>query len=448
MQSKWRISSLSELTTKITKGTTPSKKDGGFSSSGINYIKAESVGHDGRVDNTKFSFISISVHEKLKRSQLELNDILFSMAGVHLGKSGIVEDKHLPANTNQALALIRPNQDVIYPKYLHYFLQQKSMVRFVNNSTSQSAQPNINLADIGNLKIRFPEFDIQKKIIHILSTLDDKIELNLKMNQTLEEMAQALFKSWFVDFEPVHAKANAISNADFDRIAKELGISREILDLFPDEFVESELGTIPKGWNTSSIKDNLDVILGGTPSRSNDSFWTDGTVSWINSGKVNEFRIIECSENITEEAVRKSSTRMLPKKTTVLAITGATLGQVSLLEIDSCANQSVIGLPETNELNHSFIYPCISHAIQELISHQTGGAQQHINKGNVEDYSIIIPNEIVLKNYVSIAKPLMNTISNNSLEIQTLQKTRDTLLPRLLSGELDVSELELDNVTH
>jgi len=268
------------------------------------------------------------------------------------------------------------------------------------------------------------------------------------MNQTLEEMAQALFKSWFVDFEPVHAKANAISNADFDRIAKELGISREILDLFPDEFVESELGTIPKGWNTSSIKDNLDVILGGTPSRSNDSFWTDGTVSWINSGKVNEFRIIECSENITEEAVRKSSTRMLPKKTTVLAITGATLGQVSLLEIDSCANQSVIGLPETNELNHSFIYPCISHAIQELISHQTGGAQQHINKGNVEDYSIIIPNEIVLKNYVSIAKPLMNTISNNSLEIQTLQKTRDTLLPRLLSGELDVSELELDNVTH
>ena len=268
------------------------------------------------------------------------------------------------------------------------------------------------------------------------------------MNQTLEDMAQALFKSWFVDFEPVHAKANASSDADYDRIAKELGISREVLDLFPDEFEESELGMIPKGWNISKINEKLDVLLGGTPSRSNDSYWKDGTVSWINSGKVNEFRVIQSSEMITCQAVRDSSTKLLPKKTTLLAITGATLGQVSLLEIDSCANQSVIGLPETEELNHAFVYPCVCHIITDLISHQTGGAQQHINKGNVENYKIIIPKKDILSGYTDLVEPLMSSISNNTFEVQSLQATRDTLLPKLLFGELDVSELELDHVTH
>ena len=149
---------LSEITSKITKGTTPSIKDGGFSTEGINYIKAESVGYDGRIDTSKFSFISLDIHKKFKRSQLEENDILFSMAGVHLGKSAIVKKEYLPANTNQALALIRHIPDIVNPSYLLFFLQQKSVVSFVNNSTSQSAQPNINLQEIGNLNIYLPYF--------------------------------------------------------------------------------------------------------------------------------------------------------------------------------------------------------------------------------------------------------------------------------------------------
>jgi len=328
---------------------------------------------------------------------------------------------------------------VIDKKYFYYNYLPTTL-RYLD---SGSAQSQITINDLSKLIISVPELQIQKKIAHILSTLDDKIELNRKMNETLEAMAQALFKSWFVDFDPVHARATCRSEADLEAAATKLGIPKEVLELFPSEFVESEMGMIPLGWELSLIGDKLNVLLGGTPSRKNNSYWENGTVAWINSGKVNEFRIIEASEMITEEAVSKSSTKLLPKKTTVLAITGATLGQVSLLEIDSCANQSVIGLPETDELNHSFIYPCICHAIKELMSHQTGGAQQHINKGNVEDYAILIPNEIILEKYVSIVKPLMNTISNNSFEIKVLQKTRDTLLPKLLSGEIDVSNLHI-----
>lgn len=366
---------------------------------------------------------------------------------VVIGKAGII--------ANNMFRVI-PTVDYLDRKYLYFYLKSPSIYSYLRGGQSSSTMPAITFGLMSSLDIKIPPLQTQKKIAHILSTLDEKIELNRKMNQTLEEMASAIFKSWFVDFDPVHAKVNAAGRedalgykanctdeAELENIAKELGISKTILDLFPSEFEESELGMIPKGWEVYKIIDKLEVLLGGTPSRSNESYWTNGTVAWINSGKVNEFRIIEASELITEEAVKKSSTKLLPKKTTVLAITGATLGQVSLLEINSCANQSVIGLPQTEELNHSFVYPCICNAIKDLISHQTGGAQQHINKGNVENYQIVIPSSEILKKYVSLAKPLLEQISNLCFENKALEKTRDTLLPKLLSGEIDVSELKI-----
>uniref|UniRef100_UPI001919F825 restriction endonuclease subunit S n=1 Tax=Psychrobacter immobilis TaxID=498 RepID=UPI001919F825 len=264
MASDWTEVSLSELTTKITKGTTPTKKDGGFSSEGVNYIKSEAVTFDGRIDESKFTFISSEIHKKLKRSQLEESDILMSMAGIHLGKTAIVRTRHLPANTNQALALIRPIRNKIYPDYLFYFLQQSSVVYFINNSTSQSAQPNINLQEIGSLNIKYPEYNEQKAIAHILGSLDDKIELNRQMNETLEAMAQALFKSWFVNFDPVIdnalAAGNAIPDEFFERAELRKGIERkdnaDIQKLFPDEFeFTEEIGWIPRGWAVGKYSD-------------------------------------------------------------------------------------------------------------------------------------------------------------------------------------------------
>lgn len=186
----------------------------------------------------------------------------------------------------------------------------------------------------------------------------------------------------------------------------------------------------------------LDCKLGGTPSRSNESYW-GGDIAWINSGKVNEFRIIEPSEYITEEGLKKSATKLLPAKTTVIAITGATLGQISLLEIDSCANQSVIGVIPNNKYPYEFVYPLISSILFDLLKHQTGGAQQHINKNNVESFNIVCPPDNVITEYNKIVSPLYSQISANSFEIEKLQKLRDTLLPKFMSGEIDVSNIEI-----
>ncbi len=286
--------------------------------------------------------------------------------------------------------------------------------------------PSLNEGIIKRIPILLPPFSEQKRIAGMLRALDDKIELNRKMNETLEQMARSLFKSWFVDFDSVHAKAAGRQPA---------GMDKTIADLFPNSFIESEMGRIPKGWSMSTIGKELTTILGGTPSRAKPEYWTNGTVAWINSGKVNEFRITDPSEWITQEALQNSATKLLPKRTTILAITGATLGQVSVTEIECCANQSVIGIISSNQFPTEYIYPWVKEKIGILIASQTGGAQQHVNKGNVEDLPLLCPDLKVVEAYTAAAKPIFNQIANNCFQTRTLATLRDTLLPKLLSGE-------------
>ena len=295
-----------------------------------------------------------------------------------------------------------------------YYLTKTPLFRdtaiksMVGSSGRQRAQMDV----LENLKMLVPkDISDQRRIASILSSLDRKIELNNKINADLEEMAQTIFKNWFVDFEP-----------------------------FKDgQFVDSELGMIPEGWKVGTLGDFCKCLLGGTPSRSKEEYW-NGDVNWINSSEINKFRILEASEKITELGLSKSATKLLPKKTTVLAITGATLGQVSLLEIDTCANQSVIGVLENAEVPYEYIYPFIKDRIEMLIQHQTGGAQQHINKDNVESLIFLLPTINVLEDYISLVSPMYKRIESQCFENLYLSLLRDTLLPRLMSGELEVPE--------
>lgn len=292
-----------------------------------------------------------------------------------------------------------------------YYLSALLSTMHLERLSGQSAQPGLAVGTLSVQEINLPSLEAQRSIASILSSLDRKIELNNKINADLEEMAQAIFKNWFVDFEP-----------------------------FKDgKFVDSELGMIPEGWKVGTLGEFCKCLLGGTPSRSKEEYW-NGEVNWINSGEINKFRILEASEKITELGLAKSATKLLPKKTTVLAITGATLGQVSLLEIDTCANQSVIGVLENTEVPYEYIYPFIKDRIEMLIQHQTGGAQQHINKDNVESLIFLLPAINVLEDYISLVSPMYKRIESQCFENLYLSTLRDTLLPRLMSGELEVPE--------
>ncbi len=195
-------------------------------------------------------------------------------------------------------------------------------------------------------------------------------------------------------------------------------------------------------WNVECLKKYASCILGGTPSRTKEEYW-NGNINWINSGEINKFRILEPSEMITELGLQKSSTTLLSVGTTVLAITGVTLGQVSRLEIDTCANQSVVGVTSNSYLSNEYIYLSILNNIGEIIKNQTGGAQQHINKGNVENFKILVPSQIVIEKFNKIVKPIFYKIRENCFESRNLEKLRDTLLPKLMNGEIDLDNIEI-----
>jgi type I restriction enzyme S subunit len=252
--------------------------------------------------------------------------------------------------------------------------------------------------DIAELKLPFPPQSEQLKIAEILSSLDDKIELNRHINANLEAVASALFKKWFVD------------------IGDEL----------------------PEGWRYSTIGKEVETFLGGTPSRDKKEYWVNGTIPWINSGKINDFRITRPSEYITKNALHNSATKLLPKGTVVIAITGATLGKYSLLEIDSSFNQSVVGIKENDIFKKEFLYFWIANTIKELINAQTGGAQQHINKQVIDDHKLLVPNNKTLNKFYKISTTAFNMISKNCFEIENLIQIRDVLLPRLMCGKIKI----------
>ncbi|MDA2918473.1 restriction endonuclease subunit S [Desulfobacterota bacterium AH_259_B03_O07] len=305
--------------------------------------------------------------------------------------------------------------DVRFIKYYVDYIKLK-----MQNVSKGTTQDNLSLDKLLSLDFLVPLLPIQRKIASILSAYDDLIENNTKRIKILEDMAQAIYKEWFVNFRfPGHETA---------------------------KMVDSELGKIPEGWEISETKNKFETVLGGTPSRKNPDYWTNGKIAWINSGKVNDIRVVDASEFITHEALKKSSAKLMPKRTTVLAITGATLGQVSLLEIEASANQSVVGVFDDNKLYNEYIYLKFCEIINKIIQSAGGGAQQHINKEIVNKTKILIPPLQLIINFNTYVIPLFDLLSNLLFEKKILAQTRDRLLPKLINGEVDVENLDVKEI--
>ena len=303
--------------------------------------------------------------------------------------------------------VFRVNNDSWNSKFLYYALSQNSFFDFVMSGANGTKMPRGNKDLI--LDFLVPNFNTkkQKNIADVLSAYDDLIENNQKQIKLLEEAAQCLYKEWFVDFR------------------------------FPGYEDTKFIDGIPNGWRKERIGDLFLTVLGGTPSRANANYW-NGNIPWINSGEINALRIMKESEFITDLRLKNSSTKLMPKHTTVLAITGATLGQVSYTEIETCANQSVVGIVDEKDLYSEYLYLYISNNIWEIIRKATGGAQQHINKDIVNAYHIVLPNDTIIANLKSYIKPIFTKIANLYNQNAKLEEARDRLLPKLMSGEIEV----------
>jgi type I restriction enzyme, S subunit len=386
----------------------------------------------GRWVDGEFVYVTPSKADSLASNCARSGDLVFTQRGT-LGQVALVPkngaDRYLISQSQMKVTLDPAKADALFLYYV--FISSEQQAYIVQNAITTGV-PHTNLGILRNTPLALPSLPEQRAIAAVLGALDDKIELNQRTNATLEEMAQALFQSWFVDFDPVRAKLDGRAPASLDSATA---------DLFPEHLEESSLGRIPRGWRVGRIQDCcVQIRNGGTPRRDEPRFWVSGNIPWLASGEVRQSIITATESFITEEGLAESSAKWVPASSTVVALYGATAGQVSFTSLRLTTNQAVCALiPKKNF--EFFNYLTMRGATAEMENKAVGSAQQNISKGIVEETRVILPPTTLVERFASVAGPLFERWISNLCQSRTLATLRDSLLPKLLSGELDVSKI-------
>jgi type I restriction enzyme S subunit len=430
MEAKVDFIPLRNLSMRITKGTTPTRGEG-FVSRGINYVKSEAITPNGTIDTSKFAQIDEATHKALARSQLSVGNVLFSMAGVYLGKTAVVKPEHLPANTNQAVGIIAIDEAKADPRFIHYSIQAPSCRSWIMNSAAQSAQPNFNLKEIGDLPIPHFELEEQRAIAHALGTLDDKIELNRHRNQTLEAMARALFKDWFIDFGPVRAKMEG----------QQPYLPADLWQLFPDRLDDEGK---PEGWEMQPL-DEIADFLNGLALQKFPATDPDDSLPVI--------KIAELRNGVSAKSDRAS--REVPTKYIVndgdflFSWSGSLLAKF-WTEGEGALNQHLFKVT-SEHYPMWFVAHWVHHHLEEFqaIAASKATTMGHIQRGHLKAAVTLCPPDDVMERLGVVMAPLVEQAIHNELESRHLAQLRDTLLPKLISGELRIADADkfMESVT-
>ena len=356
-----------------------------------------------------------------KRTRLEKGDLVISTVGI-LGKLAIIKDKNLNYDFQRSVGMIKCDESILNTNYLFHYLNADFVQLRLNYLSKGAVQKCLFISDIKNLEIDFPDILTQQKIAKVLSDLDSKIELNNRINAELEAMAKTLYDYWFVQFDFPNENGKPYKTSGGTMIWNE-ELKREI----------------PEGWEVKKIGKILKTSLGGTPSTKVKEYWENGKISWLNSGEIANFPIIDSELKITEAAIKNSATNLLPKGSVMLSITRHL--RPSILGIDACANQSVVGILEKGDIKCYFLYPYLKNEIPRLMEMRSGAQQPHINKEIVDESLILLPNNEtdILKKYNSVVGHLYESIINKAFQNQKLTELRDWLLPMLMNGQVKVN---------
>jgi len=393
---------------------------------------------------------------KAQRRPIE-GDVLIGIIGTF--GNAYKYKKHDHFGISSSIAIIRPDKKILDSDYLYYVITSPTFQAIHDTHKSGSAQGYTNIPTIKVLPIPVPPLSKQKAIAYILGSLDDKIELNRQMNETLEAMAQALFKSWFIDFDPVIDNALAAGHAIPDVFAKraqqrkaiEKKDNSEIQDLFPDEFeFTEEMGWIPKGWASGTIAD-ISFVKGGYAFKSKD--FTDTGFPVIKIKNINSNRTVNTSDVqfIPNEIAKKAESFWLKTGDLIMAMTGATVGKFGLLVAENkkvyLLNQRVAKFSPISSVSDKiwFVYCFLNQksTIDYIVNIAEGSAQPNISADSIMATQLVKPSDELINIFNETVDSNLNKMLMNREECLTLEKLRDTLLPKLMSGELRIPDAEM-----
>lgn len=342
-----------------------------------------------------------------KVTEFQENDILISNIRPYFKKIWKADRRGCCSND---VLCIRANNKVD-AEFLYYLLSQDLFFAYVMSGANGSKMPRGDKQQIMNWEIELPsEKEDQRRIASILSSLDRKIELNNKINADLEEMAQAIFKNWFVDFEP-----------------------------FKDgKFVDSELGKIPEGWKVGRLTDVIKLMPGGTPKTSEPLYWDNGTIPFFSPKDVNGVYCFATEKHITETGLNKCSSNLYPKDTIFITCRG-TVGKVCLAACDMAMNQSNYAIKAIDGYSQYYIFFLVKSVVERLIKKSNGAVFSAITSKDFDE-EILIPSQKAVEDFTNVIDGFFRRIFTIGTENSRLSLLRDTLLPRLMSGELEVPE--------
>lgn len=409
--------------------------------------------------------ISSEVDQEYRRTKLFGSELLITLVG-NPGDCVIVTEEMIGWNAARALAVLKL-KDPDLRRWLRYVLLSKPAKHLIDARLNTTVQKTLNLKDIRELGVPIPPKEERYKITNVIDAIENKMLLNTQTNQTLESIAQAIFKSWFVDFEPVKAKMATLAEggtreqAELAAMGAISGKSEaelaqlqqqnpehyqqlaETAALFPSAMVESELGEIPDGWEVKTLSEMINIIGGGTPNRSIQEYW-NGDIPWFSIKDLpnpSDVFVIDTDEKITELGLKKSSTKLLPANTTIITARG-TVGKLALIDKPMCMNQSCYGITGANGIEPIFNYFNLKEAISTLQRNTHGAVFDTITTKTFDSYTSAFSGNSLAKSFDHTTRPLLEKIKCNLYQIKYLAEIRDSLLPKLLSGEIDLSDIQ------
>ena len=415
MSFEWKTYSLEEISEDISYGYTTSAQT---EKVGPKFLRITDI-RDYFVDWDSVPYCEIDELNKMKY-KLEVGDLCIARTGATTGINTVIK-KEVDAVFASYLIRFRLNKKIVNPFFVSYIFSSKLWFDYVNSIIGGSAQPGANAKQLSKFTMSIPSLNEQNAITWLLSSFDDKIELNNAINKNLEEMAQALFKRWFVDFEFPNENGEPYKSSG-------------------GEFEESELGPIPKGWKQGTISELGEVAGGATPSKKNEDFYTVRGIPWITPkdlSKTNNKYISRGEIDITQKGFGNSSVKLLPRGT-VLFSSRAPIGYIAIAKNEVTTNQGFKSVIPFKHVGSEFVYYLLKSNVETIENRASGSTFKEISGAEMKRVPVLIPTENVLAKFNEIVEPIGRLTQKCEEENEDLTQLRDTLLPKLMSGEIRV----------
>ena len=436
--SEWPVVKLGEVSSdepgSIAVGPFGSRmKSDVYTPSGVPVIRGTNISKD-RAWRNEWVYVSDGFADGLPNCNVREGDIVFPHRG-SIGEVAIIPGDRARYMLSTSLMKFRPDPEKISPLFLFYYFRSDTGRAEIMRFSSQVGTPGIGqpLTSLRQFRVPIPPREEQERITGILSSIDDKIELNRRMNATLEAMARALFRSWFVDFDPVRTKMEGWDT----------GLPNDIADLFPDRLVDSELGEMPEGWDVGVLDDAVELLSGGTPRTSVAHYW-NGDIPWYTAKDApppSDVFVVATDRTITQAGVDNSSTIVLPPRTTVISARG-TVGRLACLGRPMAMNQTCYGIRGSGGYQDFFTYWLVRKSVEELRSRTHGTIFDTITRQTFAFVNLPMPPVSVAEAFECAVTPIMERILSNLHQASAFAALRDALLPRMVSGGLRTHDVE------